>query len=112
MRELEHALEAAAVYAEGDEIHARDLPIAGKVFRKKAEAALDAVPVTGDGAPRAGLRETLEDLERDRLTETLRACAGNRSRAAKALGLSRGALLRRLKRYGLDDGGEDGATLP
>ncbi len=28
--------------------------------------------------------------------------AGNRSRAAKALGLSRGALLRRLKRYGLD----------
>ena len=112
VRELEHALEAAAVYAEGDEIHARDLPIAGKVFRKKAEAALDAVPVTGDGAPRAGLRETLEDLERDRLTETLRACAGNRSRAAKALGLSRGALLRRLKRYGLDDGGEDGATLP
>jgi len=103
VRELEHAIEAAAVYAEGDEILARDLPMAGKVFRKKAEHALDsATSITADGAPRAGLRETLGDIERDRLVETLAACGNNRSRAAKALGMSRGALLRRLKRYGLE----------
>ncbi|KAB2906578.1 MAG: FHA domain-containing protein [Kofleriaceae bacterium] len=103
VRELEHAIEAAAVYAEGDEILARDLPMAGKVFRKKAEQALDsATSITADGAPRAGLRETLGDIERDRLAETLVACGNNRSRAAKALGMSRGALLRRLKRYGLE----------
>ncbi|HVV87334.1 MAG TPA: sigma 54-interacting transcriptional regulator, partial [Kofleriaceae bacterium] len=103
VRELEHALEAAAVYAEGELIGARDLPVMGKVFRRRAEQALDAAAVTVDGAPRAGLRETLGDLERERLTDTLRACEGNRSRAAKALGMSRGALLRRLKRYGLAD---------
>jgi two-component system response regulator HydG len=108
VRELEHAIEAAAVYAEGEEITARDLPMAGKVFRKKAEHAIEAAAVTVDGAPRAGLRETLEDLERDRLGETLAACGGNRSRAAKALGMSRGALLRRLRRYGLDADGDDG----
>ncbi len=77
--------------------------MAGKVFRKKAEHALDsATSITADGAPRAGLRETLGDIERDRLVETLAACGNNRSRAAKALGMSRGALLRRLKRYGLE----------
>ena len=102
VRELEHAIEAAAVYAEGDVIVARDLPIAGKVFRRRAEHALDAAAVVGDGAPRAGLRETLSELERGRLVEVLATCAGNRSRAARALGMSRGALLRRLKRYGLD----------
>ena len=109
VRELEHALEAAAVYAEGEVIAARDLPVMGKVFRKRAEQALDAAAVTTDGAPRAGLRETLGDLERERLADTLRACDGNRSRAAKALGMSRGALLRRLKRYGLADA-EDAAA--
>ncbi|MBK9030108.1 MAG: sigma 54-interacting transcriptional regulator [Myxococcales bacterium] len=110
VRELEHAIEAAAVYGEGDELVARDLPIAGKVFRRRAEHALDSAAVVSDGAPRAGLRETLEDLERGRLAEVLSSCAGNRSRAAKALGMSRGALLRRLKRYNLAEG--EGADHP
>ena len=48
---------------------------------------------------------TVADVRAD----TLRACDGNRSRAAKALGMSRGALLRRLKRYGLADA-EDAAA--
>ena len=102
VRDLEHAIEAAAVYAEGDVIAARDLPIAGQVFRRRAEHVLDTAAVVTDGAPRAGLRETLSELERGRLVEVLATCAGNRSRAARALGMSRGALLRRLKRYGLD----------
>lgn len=72
--------------------------------------AIAAAAVTVDGAPRAGLRETLEDLERDRLAETLAGCAGNRSRAAKALGRSRGALLRRLERYRLETGDDLGAN--
>ncbi len=38
-----------------------------------------------------------------RLVAALAQHEGNRTRAAKALGMSRGALLRRLKRYGLDD---------
>ncbi len=40
VRELEHALEAASVYAEGEEIRAVDLPIAEKLWRMKGEKAL------------------------------------------------------------------------
>jgi transcriptional regulator with GAF, ATPase, and Fis domain len=106
VRELEHAMEAAAVYAEGDEIHAGDLPIADALFRKRGERAIADARVCAGGAPRTGLRETLEELERDRLASTLAQEGGNRTRAARALGMSRGALLRRLKRYGLDEGAE------
>jgi transcriptional regulator with GAF, ATPase, and Fis domain len=101
VRELEHAIEAAAVYALGDEIHAGDLPIADALFKKRGERAI--VAGAGAGATRAGLRETLEELERDRLAAALAQEGGNRTRAARALGMSRGALLRRLRRYGLDD---------
>jgi two-component system response regulator HydG len=104
VRELEHALEAASVYAEHEEIRAVDLPIAEKLWRMKGEKALSGATALGSGEfAKTGLKQTLEELERDRLVAVLTEHAGNRSRAAKALGLSRGALLRRLKRYGLDE---------
>jgi two-component system response regulator HydG len=103
VRELENALEAATVYASGDEIRAADLPIFEDVFRQKGKRAISegGVQVTGHGAPKTGLRETLEELERDRLLSALREHEGNKTRTAKALGMSRGALLRRIKRYDL-----------
>jgi transcriptional regulator with GAF, ATPase, and Fis domain len=109
VRELEHALEAAAVYAEEDEIRPADLPIAEKHWRRKGERALaqgtgEHPAVVGAAPPRAGIKQTLEELERERLVAVLAEHGGNRSRAARALGMSRGALLRRLKRYGLEEG--------
>ncbi len=105
VRELENALEAAAVYAKDEEIRASDLPIFEDVFRKKGKQALaeGGAPSCADGTPKQGLRETLEVLERDRLLEALREHDGNRTQTARALGMSRGALLRRLKRYELSD---------
>lgn len=99
VRELEHTLEAAAVYAEGEDIRATDLPITEQVFRRKGREAIASGEQTEGGAPRSGLRETLEDLERTRLLEALAEQEGNKSATARALGMSRGALLRRLKRY-------------
>jgi DNA-binding NtrC family response regulator len=40
-------------------------------------------------------------MERELIVETLAAHDGNRTYAAKALGMSRRALLYKLKRYGL-----------
>ncbi len=111
VRELENALEAAAVYAQSDEIRASDLPIFEDVFRKKGKRAISENGVqNGDGAPKKGLRETLEVLERDRLIEALREQNGNKTRTAKALGMSRGALLRRLKRYDISNEDIDNAS--
>ena len=42
-------------------------------------------------------------MERALIVETLAATSGNRTRAAEALGMSRRALLYKLKRYGLGD---------
>ena len=102
VRELEHALEAAVVYAESELIRSSDLPIFDEVFRSRGQRAITENG-TSARAGRAGLRETLEDLERNRVVEALREHGGNRTRTAKALGMSRGALLRRMKRYQIDD---------
>ena len=65
----------------------------------------------GRGA--AGLHAETRALEERRLREMLERTHGNKSRAARALGLSRQGLLKKLKRYGLaearDDAADDGA---
>ena len=50
----------------------------------------------------AQLLKLLADLERDYIRRTLEQSAGNKSRAAQTLGLTRPALYRSLKRLGLD----------
>jgi transcriptional regulator of acetoin/glycerol metabolism len=47
---------------------------------------------------------TLEQVERHMIEQALQQHAGNISRMAKALGLSRTALYRRLERHGLGAG--------
>jgi transcriptional regulator with GAF, ATPase, and Fis domain len=41
------------------------------------------------------------DPERDRILQALDSCAGNQTRAAKLLGITRRALIVRLERYGI-----------
>jgi len=84
VRELDHAIERAVLLAEGDLIRARDL----------------ALGAPSDGA--AALEQmSLEEVERVLVQKALTRTGGNVSEAAKALGLSRSALYRRLKRHGL-----------
>src|SRR2546428_11112853 len=56
------------------------------------------------------LRDQLAAYERRIIPRTLAAAAGNRSRAAKLLGLSRTALFDRLKKYELATGLADAAA--
>jgi two-component system, NtrC family, response regulator AtoC len=62
-----------------------------------AEAPV-CVPSANDGA---ALRTEIDALMRKRVAEALEACDGNQSKAAKMLGVSRGALLHRMAMYGL-----------
>ncbi|HEY5926162.1 MAG TPA: sigma 54-interacting transcriptional regulator [Kofleriaceae bacterium] len=94
VRELRHVIESAALVCTGDEILAGDLRIDREVFRAKAREVLASSDDTG-------LRETLSTLERERLIRALDEHQGNQSAAAKALGMSRPALRRRLTRYAI-----------
>ena len=44
---------------------------------------------------------TLADIERTHIERTLRANAGNRTHAARELGISRATLIKKIKEYGL-----------
>jgi DNA-binding NtrC family response regulator len=84
VRELGHAIERATLLATGDRI---------------TTAELNFRPMT-DTSPRLD-EMSLEDVERVLITKALARHDGNVTLAARALGLSRSALYRRLQRHGL-----------
>jgi DNA-binding NtrC family response regulator len=85
VRELEHVIERALLLAAGPELEPDDL-----LLRARA----------GDAAPR--LEDmTLEQVERYLIERALAGHGGNVSDAARALGLSRSALYRRLQGLGV-----------
>jgi DNA-binding NtrC family response regulator len=84
VRELAHAVERAVLLAEGDTVRVVDLNLRPP----------------GDTPGR--LEDmSLEEVERVLIQKALARAGGNVSTAAKALGLSRSALYRRLERHGL-----------
>ncbi len=83
VRELDHTLERAVLMAHGSRIRAADLGLRGG----GAVARLEDLP--------------LEEVERVLIRKALERHEGNVSQAAKALGLSRSALYRRLQHHGL-----------
>jgi len=84
VRELDHAVERAVLMAQGNQIQPRDLGL---------RSPRDAAPRIED--------MSLEEVEAFLIRKALARYGGNVSHAARALGLSRSALYRRLQRYGL-----------
>jgi DNA-binding NtrC family response regulator len=95
VRELANVLERALLFAGGGELTPEHLPPA-----IRALAAAGAEPAVGD---RTGVLPgvPLEEVERELIEKTLAALGGNRTHTATALGLSRRALLYKIKRYGI-----------
>jgi len=85
IRELDHAVERAVLMAQGERVKVGDLGLR---------------PVSDNGA--SSIEDlNLEEVERLLIQKALARYNGNVSHAAKALGLSRSALYRRLERYRL-----------
>ncbi len=84
VRELDHTIERAVLLARSDRVHAEDLGL------QNASATAGSIE-----------EMSLEEVESFLIKKSLDRCSGNVSHAAKALGLSRSALYRRLQRYGL-----------
>ena len=94
VRELQNCIEAAVTLARGTEIGVNDLSV-----RIRRAGAADG-PVTCDD-PAALL--PLDEVERRHILRVLDAVRGNRSLAARALGLDRKTLYRKLLQYRLGD---------
>jgi DNA-binding NtrC family response regulator len=103
IRELRNAIERAVILCGGGVIEPAHLPLERFVGLAGAtttdEAEFDHPEVTAP-VP-AGLRAEVQALERQRILSMLEACGGNQSEAARQLGMSRGALLARLRAWGL-----------
>ncbi len=91
VRELENCMERAVALTRHDRIMAADLP--GKVRDHQAKSV---VVVTEDPED----LPSLEDLERRYIGRVLEITGGNKSHAARILGVERRTLYRRLDKYG------------
>jgi DNA-binding NtrC family response regulator len=85
VRELDHSVERAVLMAQGDHVRAVDLALHAE--RGAAAASMEEM--------------TLEAVERVLIQKALARWDGNVSHAARALGLSRSALYRRMAQHGL-----------
>lgn len=84
VRELDHTIERAVLMARGTKIEVADLGL-----------------TQGRASSQAMEEMSLESVESILIRKALSRCNGNVSQAAEALGLSRGALYRRMEKYGI-----------
>jgi DNA-binding NtrC family response regulator len=89
IRELENTIERAVVLSMEDEIQLEDLVYHG------ISASTSLFHPTG------GKYKTLEEIEKAYIKTVLKAQHGNRSRAAKILGIDRKTLLTKIKKYAI-----------
>ena len=89
VRELENAMERTAILGKSETVGPDDLP------------PHVAAGITLGRAPALPPQQTLADLERTHILQTLERCGWNQSRAAESLGVGRTTLWRKVKEYGL-----------
>jgi DNA-binding NtrC family response regulator len=95
VRELENTIERSLVLASGEILQAADIRI--EAPRNASVLASQQTALLPEG-------ETLEHWEQMMIREALRRANGNKSQAARMLGLTRNALRYRLSQMGLDSG--------
>ena len=88
VRELENLVERLAIFCTSGEIGAADV-----------ENERRTVPSNGAAIESA---KTLEDMERQHIMRVLQEHAGNKSKAARALGIERKTLYQKARRLGID----------
>ncbi len=97
VRELENVLERAMVMSTGSILDVGDLPELSQT--RRAEGGV------GYRLPEEGI--SLEELEKDLIAQAMERSGGNKSAAARLLGLTRRTLGYRLEKHGLDSGEPD-----
>jgi two-component system response regulator HydG len=95
VRELMNAVERAVVLARSELLDTVDFPLIGQDGDSppRKDSGAERLPLSGD--------MPLEQVERAAILSTLEAAGGNKSEAARRLGITRKTLHKKLKAYGL-----------
>ncbi len=106
VRELRNAIERAVVLQRGGRIEVEHLP-AGVLRGGAADVRTDTDTERSAGGPntRQEMQEKVGEVERGMVLDALERCGGNQSRTAAAMGISRWALMRLLRKHGIETGG-------
>jgi two-component system response regulator AtoC len=100
VRELDNTIARVVALSGGGEIDV-------ELLQRTRLGSADASPEKQLSKNKLSLRHQVAAYERRVIARTLAAAAGNRTRAARVLGLSRTALFERLKKYELATGLDD-----
>ncbi|MDA3810086.1 MAG: sigma-54 dependent transcriptional regulator [Spirochaetaceae bacterium] len=92
IRELENLLERAMIFADGEVLEADELELRSATPLKRNEK---------NSSSDSGVR-TLKEQEKNSILEALHRWEGNRSKAAKELGVSRRTIINKIKEYELE----------
>jgi two-component system, NtrC family, response regulator AtoC len=93
VRELENVLERSILLAQGPRVEAEDIKIEMGAARTRPASSADAFLPEG---------MTLDQYEQSIIREALKSADGNKSQAARLLGLTRNALRYRLAQMGIE----------
>jgi DNA-binding NtrC family response regulator len=93
VRELENVIERSILLAQGPRVEADDIKIEMGAGRTRAAVSSDAFLPEG---------MTLDQYEQSIIREALKRADGNKSQAARLLGLTRNALRYRLAQMGIE----------
>jgi transcriptional regulator with PAS, ATPase and Fis domain len=91
VRELRNVMESAAAVCEGTTLEPRHL-LFFKPRTKQREPSMQALPLAG---------KTLESIEKAAIQQTLEKFAGNKTQAARTLGIAPSTLYEKIKKYSL-----------
>ncbi|MBW2107755.1 MAG: sigma-54-dependent Fis family transcriptional regulator [Deltaproteobacteria bacterium] len=94
VRELENTVERAVILVPGDYITDKELPLS---ITENYIRASNTSPPQQHAVQRP---QSLEEVEKEAILATLEAAGGNKSEAARRLGITRKTLLKKLRRYG------------
>jgi two-component system response regulator HydG len=94
VRELENAVERAVILVPGEYITERELPLS--ITQSYPHSKEAPPPQTASSRP-----QSLDEVEREAILSVLGATEGNKSEAARRLGITRKTLHRKLQQYGM-----------
>jgi Nif-specific regulatory protein len=90
VRELENCIERAVIVSSDEVLHGYSLP-----------PTLQTAEASGT-ATKGPLQASLDNVEREMLTDSLKSCRGNMAKAARLLGITERLMGLRVKKHGID----------